>query len=750
MRCERCGRDNQGLVTFCLGCGTRLGHGTAVPAVAEPSVDGPPAVCERCHQPNRPTYRFCLSCGNPLGEGGAGQGPGAPPDPSVIGAPRPTTIGTAPPPRNGAPPASMTLASMQASHADPPPPSSEEARPLAAMPVIHLGPRENSPPPRSSPPPAPAPPSPAHSSSPPAPGSPLLARGSSPAAPNAASPPAPTGPAPARTSSPSLGAAPPARTSSPSLGAASPARTSSPPLGAAPPARTSSPPLGAAPPEHAPSPPPGVATPLPTAAPSAPPPAAPLATSTPPPARGPSPSQVTKASAAPARAPTPRPALQPLPGSDAEAFEEPAARCPRCQSPAAFGQLFCRSCGFALDLAPGADATTKALASFFSAPAPAAGPAAGEPGDDVLATVVNASRPLLDDDDDGDDGDDDEALWSEPAAEGGGEGAEGEPLAPRELALDDLGPSHAAAGPHADEADDTTALIPGKLVAMAFAQAEISVDGLGDAPAPSLVHRRPTVNVSISHQALGESSTRRVEPPVTTAPHGRLLIYTHDSAEGAPFDLIGSPCDIGSREGAVRLADDPYVSPLHARLELEGGGWHMVDLNSVNGVYRRLCPSVELVDGDLILLGQQVLRFELVMDAERSLRPAYQHGVALFGTPALARHARLCQRTVEGVTRDVVHMGRDELILGREGADLSFPEDGFLSRRHAAVRRDAVSGRFTLDDLGSSNGTFVALRGRSPARDGDVFRIGLHLLRLETSSGAAGGGEGAGGRGGSA
>jgi pSer/pThr/pTyr-binding forkhead associated (FHA) protein len=268
------------------------------------------------------------------------------------------------------------------------------------------------------------------------------------------------------------------------------------------------------------------------------------------------------------------------------------------------------------------------------------------------------------------------------------------------------------------------------------------------------VHTRPTMNIWGSNPpTVGDGPD---EATVEAGARGRLLVYRHDSTEGAPVPLQVSPFGIGRREGHLRLGDDPYLSPLHARLVLEGGRWYMVDLGSLNGVYRRLAPSVELGDGDLILLGQQVLRFELVMEAERALRPAYQHGVALFGSPPGARYARLCQRTVEGVVRDVVHMGRDELTLGREGTDLAFPDDAFLSRRHAVLRRDASTGRFTLNDLGSSNGTFVALRGRVPVRPGDVFRLGVHLLRAEVpeppgpgagGSPAAAAGKGPGGRG---
>lgn len=415
------------------------------------------------------------------------------------------------------------------------------------------------------------------------------------------------------------------------------------------------------------------------------------------------------------------------------------------------GQLFCRSCGFALDLSP-AEATTKAVASFFTRPE--GSPSAHVPDDDVLTTVVNVSIPaeVLAAD----------ADWADgPTGNADGFGAESanddeapvssELPSPSEIALDDVMAAHKSRREGDDGSEDSTIPVPAKmraLAAMAEAAARAS-SAPGASPVTSspeglsLVYQRPTVNVSIAKKASAEPGSRQAEPSPPTTPYGRLVVYTYDSAKGTPFALLTSPFDIGSREGHVRLVDDPYVSPLHARLVLEGGHWYMVDLGSLNGVYRRLAPSVELGDRDLILLGQQVLRFELVMDAERALRPAYQHGVALFGTPPAARFARLCQRTVEGVTRDVVHMGREELTLGREGTDLAFPDDGFLSRRHARLQRDASSGRFTLEDLGSSNGTFVSVRGRVPVRDGDIFRLGLHLVRVEVPAPSGdGGGEG--------
>jgi pSer/pThr/pTyr-binding forkhead associated (FHA) protein len=214
-----------------------------------------------------------------------------------------------------------------------------------------------------------------------------------------------------------------------------------------------------------------------------------------------------------------------------------------------------------------------------------------------------------------------------------------------------------------------------------------------------------------------------------------------DGSDGQAFPINTEQMDVGSVEGAVLLRDDPYVSPRHARLSREGGVWMVSDLGSTNGIYLKLQGRRGLQDGDLILLGQQVLRFEAVMEAEQALRPALQHGVALFGTPQAPRFARLCQRTVEGVTRDVYHLYRSEVSMGRETADIVFADDPFLSRRHAVLRwQQTENGRaFSLEDAGSSNGTFVAIRGRERLLGGEVLRIGLHLFRFDLNSKEQGG-----------
>jgi pSer/pThr/pTyr-binding forkhead associated (FHA) protein len=145
-----------------------------------------------------------------------------------------------------------------------------------------------------------------------------------------------------------------------------------------------------------------------------------------------------------------------------------------------------------------------------------------------------------------------------------------------------------------------------------------------------------------------------------------------------------------------------------------------------------------LADQDLFLVGQQVLRFEVVKHAEEGFGVASENGTLLFGTPAAPRYARLSQRTVEGVVRDVFHLRKVETVIGRETGDIVFADDPFLSRRHAAVRMHvAAEGearpprRFSLVDLASSNGTFLQLRAEVALQGGDQFRIGQQLFRFD-------------------
>ena len=212
--------------------------------------------------------------------------------------------------------------------------------------------------------------------------------------------------------------------------------------------------------------------------------------------------------------------------------------------------------------------------------------------------------------------------------------------------------------------------------------------------------------------------------------HGfRLISVERDGSDGTVYPLAGSQTDIGRTEGDLRFGDR-HIANRHARIVAEGPTRVLIPLDRINGVYVSLRAPVDLETGDRFLAGKQLFRFETMSAVDVGLRPAVDHGVARFGTPTIPAWAKLRQLTPAAVTRDVYHLNRSEIVLGRESGDIVFTDDEFMSRRHARIALKA--GRAQLEDLGSSNGTFIRLRGPHPLLPGDLIRLGDERLRYES------------------
>lgn len=83
--------------------------------------------------------------------------------------------------------------------------------------------------------------------------------------------------------------------------------------------------------------------------------------------------------------------------------------------------------------------------------------------------------------------------------------------------------------------------------------------------------------------------------------------------------------------------------------------------------------------------------------------------------------------------QDEIHALGDELIIGRAG-QLAVP-DARVSRQHARIIRDGEN--FILEDLGSSNGTYLndqRIQGTVPLSHGDRIRVGSFKMRFMTAS----------------
>jgi pSer/pThr/pTyr-binding forkhead associated (FHA) protein len=208
-----------------------------------------------------------------------------------------------------------------------------------------------------------------------------------------------------------------------------------------------------------------------------------------------------------------------------------------------------------------------------------------------------------------------------------------------------------------------------------------------------------------------------------------LVLLNDGGSAQERFEHDGPEITVGRQSGDVHFPDDPFMSPLHARISRAPDQTLVRDLGSRNGTWVFLEAPHRLVDGDLMLIGSQMIRFRRLgypgphaPDADATKRMGSL-------TPS-ADIASLTQLRSDGSARDVIQLspGRDVLI-GREHGDWTFPYDPSMSATHATVRSEDAD--FVLIDANSRNGVAVAVRGDVPVRHGSRILVGDKVLRVE-------------------
>jgi pSer/pThr/pTyr-binding forkhead associated (FHA) protein len=80
----------------------------------------------------------------------------------------------------------------------------------------------------------------------------------------------------------------------------------------------------------------------------------------------------------------------------------------------------------------------------------------------------------------------------------------------------------------------------------------------------------------------------------------------------------------------------------------------------------------------------------------------------------------------------VVNSRDNQVVIGREGSDMNFPNDPYLSGTHLKV--EGSKAPFRLVDLGSKNGTYVKVSEDQELNHGDYLFLGRQLLRVEITN----------------
>jgi len=213
-----------------------------------------------------------------------------------------------------------------------------------------------------------------------------------------------------------------------------------------------------------------------------------------------------------------------------------------------------------------------------------------------------------------------------------------------------------------------------------------------------------------------------------------LVLYIRDGGDSAPENLgpveTFSQCLIGRGGDADLFLSHESVSRQHCLIYREDDVIYVKDLESSRGTKldgepltepRQLAFHHELTVGDMRIKVRQRLRQNPVATVLKEAGPSEATFIHTGG-----------RAPVSSADMHILLYG-DTISIGRDAqSDHVLADDVLVSRQHALFRRTA--GGWCVQDLGSSNGTFVngqRIRRIHPLEPGDMVTIGSYQLRFD-------------------
>jgi pSer/pThr/pTyr-binding forkhead associated (FHA) protein len=274
-------------------------------------------------------------------------------------------------------------------------------------------------------------------------------------------------------------------------------------------------------------------------------------------------------------------------------------------------------------------------------------------------------------------------------------------------------------------------------VAALAAAANLSLEELMD-QAKNFVCRSCQTPVPVGHKFCGRCGAA-VPPEILGARtqffgqlqapgKAKLILIRGEGVEGLSYQLNAEQHIVG-RNGQLVFPDDPFVSPKHANLFYRNGKLVVRDEGSLNGVFLRVRGTIEIQSGDHFLAGEQLFRMDATPKASDGPAP---DGTYFYSSPKHQSAFRITQILQGGALGMLVCARQNGLQVGREGGDLNFPGDLYMSASHCKLEES--NGKFSLTDLNSRNGTYIRLKAERELAHGDYLFIGRKLLRVEITA----------------
>jgi pSer/pThr/pTyr-binding forkhead associated (FHA) protein len=227
-------------------------------------------------------------------------------------------------------------------------------------------------------------------------------------------------------------------------------------------------------------------------------------------------------------------------------------------------------------------------------------------------------------------------------------------------------------------------------------------------------------------QSLGPAQASAYAPTgfagATPIARATLTLIRPDGSEGGTFPLRDGDNRIGRDHGAI-FENDGYLSPTHCELSVHGTSAVVRDMDSLNGVFVRMSGEEEIQPGQVIRMGQELLRFDLIEPPT-----PLEDGTEVMGSPNPGYWGKITVIIGNQVDGSAYPLLGDSVTLGRERGDINFPDDGYVSGLHA--RLSTRNGKVYLADLGSSNGTFLRVQVERSLGSEAFVLLGQQLFKL--------------------
>jgi hypothetical protein len=185
----------------------------------------------------------------------------------------------------------------------------------------------------------------------------------------------------------------------------------------------------------------------------------------------------------------------------------------------------------------------------------------------------------------------------------------------------------------------------------------------------------------------------------------------------------GETLEIG-RDAGPPWDEDAYLDRKHGSLIPGADGIEVVDHGSLNGIFVKLHERAELQDGDQFRVGQELLIYEDLPEPTPT-----DDGTERMGSPNPGYWGRLSLLVDPDSASAAYPIHGEGLTVGRENGDITFPGDGYVSGTHCRIYGD--DNGVYVEDVGSSNGTYMRVRSGARLPYGSLVLIGQKLFQFE-------------------